>query len=1043
MTNIPLPSNLDKDQLLSLAAFFDDGFSLDWLIELTGLKAGYILEVIDEGIQQGFLVKLPKWVFKFSDAQVQKNFQDYFSSEEKNYWKHQIVEMLLKESPNDVCVPQSIMSHLLHIQNTLRGCLLLFHEANRLVRAKSFSNALCCYNKILDDLSKISSEEADELFIKTAIEYSWIFAGRVDLGKAQTFLREAIGKACKRDSLATRIVLQGRLSFSYFLQSRYGLAIRQYNQSRELAKGIEDPKFLESLIPVQSFSFFVQGHLKDVIRSYEESAPIIENFSLKKYELTIACTAGLCYALNGHFSQGLGLLDAIQKHCLANDDQLPIIDEVNIHLACLMIQLYRHDEAISYLSDYIQTVDEGGHGAIRAKLLLSHAYYLKGQMPEAFHHLKYVIERRQAVRVPIISNDVWFKMCQAMEEGELPQVEGIRLEDEIQHYLSEKNILMKGMAYRYQAYLYERRGESHQKIIETLATSSQLLEEAGAIFEQCRTLGALHRQYMLLRDQRAARETRDAIVKILGSFSKDYVPRDLRKFVDAHPRNWESLVEEILTLSQDMSTIRDEKQLMQTIISTSNRITGAERGAIFGIKKNGSQFDIRLKASKNITTAQVDHKDFTAVKKLIKKVAVTGKGRIESISSDATSLKRRQILSQICVPMVVRNTVVGVLYHDNSFFMNSFKEADLKLLGYFANQAAIAVDNAEAYTKVKALNLRLHQETEYYKDQSFQNLDFKDIIGESQGILQVLEKIKQVANTGTPVLVTGETGVGKEVVARAIHNHSNRQKKPLIKVLCNALPENLISSELFGHEKGSFTGSTQRRIGRFELADGGTLFLDEIGDLPFDIQTSLLHVLQNKEFERVGGSQTIRSNFRLITATNRDLDTAVRNKTFRSDLYYRLNIFPIHIPPLRERRKDIPLLAYHFFKVFAARLGKHFDGIPQEEMNKLMRHSWPGNIRELEGIIERGVIMSNGPYFRVPELDVDQKEYVKAGSHSTLKEMEHLHILHTLEKTGWKVRGPGGAAELLDMNYSTLNLRMRKLGIVRPPEFSRKRKKCK
>jgi formate hydrogenlyase transcriptional activator len=303
-----------------------------------------------------------------------------------------------------------------------------------------------------------------------------------------------------------------------------------------------------------------------------------------------------------------------------------------------------------------------------------------------------------------------------------------------------------------------------------------------------------------------------------------------------------------------------------------------------------------------------------------------------------------------------------------------------------------------------------------------------------------LNKIEQVANTGTTVLILGETGVGKDLVAQAIHVHSNRSNHPFIKVLCNALPESLITSELFGHEKGAFTGSVQRRIGRFELADRGTIFLDEIGDLQLDIQTRLLNVLQSKEFERVGGSETIHSDFRLVTATNRDLAEAVKNKKFRSDLYYRLHVFPIYVPSLRERKEDIPLLAYHFLNMFSIRMGKTFDGIPKGEMEKLMQYIWPGNIRELEGIIERGAVLSNGPHFRVPELGVEQTGFTSSKSDFTLAENERSHILQTLNRTGWKVRGRGGAAEMLNINYSTLFFRMRKLGIQRPPEFPLTRK---
>jgi transcriptional regulator with GAF, ATPase, and Fis domain len=285
-------------------------------------------------------------------------------------------------------------------------------------------------------------------------------------------------------------------------------------------------------------------------------------------------------------------------------------------------------------------------------------------------------------------------------------------------------------------------------------------------------------------------------------------------------------------------------------------------------------------------------------------------------------------------------------------------------------------------------------------------------------------------------MIIGETGAGKELVARAIHRYSGRKDKPFIRVHCSALPESLIPSELFGHEKGAFTGATQRRIGRFELADGGTLFLDEIGDLSLDIQVRLLRVLQSKEFERVGGSETLSSDFRLVVATNSDLEKKVKEQNFRADLYYRLAVFPIYVPPLRERKEDIPLLAHYFLQIYSKKRGKKFSKIPDSEIEKLFLYDWPGNVRELENIIERGTILNSGPIFSVPELGTHHSQFSSYDGNVTLKENERRHILQTLKKTGWKVRGRGGAAELLDLPPSTLAFRMKKLGIQRPKKAS-------
>ncbi|MBM4185990.1 MAG: AAA family ATPase [Gemmatimonadetes bacterium] len=311
-----------------------------------------------------------------------------------------------------------------------------------------------------------------------------------------------------------------------------------------------------------------------------------------------------------------------------------------------------------------------------------------------------------------------------------------------------------------------------------------------------------------------------------------------------------------------------------------------------------------------------------------------------------------------------------------------------------------------------------------------------EIVGSSPGIRRVLDKIGQVAATDTTVLITGETGTGKELIARAIHQRSLRATRPLVAVNCGAFASSLVESELFGHEKGAFTGAVARKVGRFELADGGTLFLDEIGDLPLDLQVKLLRVLQEGEFIRVGGTETIKVDVRVIAATHRDLPAAVAAGVFRQDLYYRLNVFPIRNPPLRERREDIPILVSHFTAEYANRLGKRIEAIPPRVLEALSAHSWPGNIRELANLIERSVIITAGTSLQLGEWATGQYNPVAppvalAGS-KTLEDLERDHIARTLERTGWKVSGPGGAAEVLNLKPTTLEARMKKLGIARP-----------
>lgn len=342
----------------------------------------------------------------------------------------------------------------------------------------------------------------------------------------------------------------------------------------------------------------------------------------------------------------------------------------------------------------------------------------------------------------------------------------------------------------------------------------------------------------------------------------------------------------------------------------------------------------------------------------------------------------------------------------------------------------------KALTEVEQLKDQLQAENVYLKEEIKESKNPDDIISQSRDFEKVLTKIRQVAPTNSTVLITGESGTGKELLARAVHNLSNRKNRPLIKLNCAALPARLIESELFGHEKGAFTGAIAQKQGRFELADGGTIFLDEIGEMPIELQAKLLRVLQEGEFERVGSTKTLKINVRVIAATNRDLEKEIAEQRFREDLYYRLNVFPVFSIPLRERKEDIPLLIKHFCQKLGAEQGKVIDQIPQKVIDTLTAYHWPGNIRELENVVERSIIMSPGRTLVLGDWSPRKPITAAKGNLMTMEECEREHILFVLEKTHWKVSGKNGAAQILDMIPTTLDSRMRKLGIKRPDQFT-------
>jgi formate hydrogenlyase transcriptional activator len=384
------------------------------------------------------------------------------------------------------------------------------------------------------------------------------------------------------------------------------------------------------------------------------------------------------------------------------------------------------------------------------------------------------------------------------------------------------------------------------------------------------------------------------------------------------------------------------------------------------------------------------------------------------------------------LPLISRNRILGTLSLGRRQ-EHAFPQDDVDFLAQIASQVAIAVENALAYGQIAELKDQLAQEKLYLEDEIRSEMNFEEIVGKSAALRRVLQQVETVAPTDSTVLISGETGTGKELIARAIHELSLRRANAFVKLNCAAIPTGLLESELFGHERGAFTGAIAQRIGRFELANRGTVFLDEIGEIPLELQPKLLRVLQDREFERLGSTRTLRTDARLIAATNRDLVAMVDEQQFRADLFYRLNVFPVHVPPLRKRPEDIPLLVRHFAQQFARRMNKTIATIPSDTMQELLRYPWPGNIRELQNIIERAVILSPRPVLQVPLIDLKPPATgTSPKNHDTLEEAERKHLLAVLEETNWVLGGPHGAAIRLGMKRSTLQFRMRKLGISRP-----------
>src|SRR5450755_2812669 len=493
----------------------------------------------------------------------------------------------------------------------------------------------------------------------------------------------------------------------------------------------------------------------------------------------------------------------------------------------------------------------------------------------------------------------------------------------------------------------------------------------------------------------------------------------------------------LVAISRELSSTLELEELLPAILSSVRNIARYDRAILSLLDEDGKNIHLHgdaLEWEPYVTHGRAVPLEQSLSARAIETrtvVCLTADDLLEMNGSLEKAMLEAGVRSVCCVPLIAGNRVWGAL-NANSTAEKAFGTRELEYLQQVANQIATALHNAHAYREIAQLKDRLVQEKQYLEYEIRNTTQLDDVVGKSPALKHVLDYAAIVADTDSTVLITGETGTGKERIARMIHGMSRRKDRNFIKVNCAAIPTGLLESELFGHEKGAFTRAVSQKIGRLELADKGTLLLDEIGEITLEVQPKLLRVLQDQEFERLGGTKTIRVDVRLIAATNRDLVRAVEEKEFRGDLFYRLHVFPLHLPSLRDRREDIPMLVRHFVEKCMVRLHKRIDIVPDEAIQAMIRWRWPGNIRELENFIERSVILSEGNRLNAPLSELREEISLQpSDSEPTLRDKEREHIIEILRQTRGVLSGPSGAAARLGLKRTTLQYKMQRLGIAR------------
>ncbi len=956
-------------------------------------------------------------------------------------------EAILSRSPKEIVVrlTGSLIDHVeMHTSDNLVKSLLMtniykrsgtvcrdmgyvLRAADHCLDTGDLEAAAADYLFILDHFAD-SSDRPNEprIYIDAALGLVSAHGHRIPMDRQGSILQQAQAfaqQANDPERLCRVSLLMAQVAKT---EGKYDDAARLNEEAWNLALSLNSEKLLREAALFTSDFLFWQGRISDAVERYENVVGDMEELPAEESTLQACATLGWCYGICGQTARGVSLIEAVQQKAIKRKFSR-IIPYTNLMSTLTLLDARRLREAEACLDDIFRNPKEdlgnyilwGGYAA-KAFILYSHgdlegcfAYqkkaYAKSKEFGWFHH-----------RGP------WnFEYMEALEEVGLIHQE-MNYDSELERLSRWPDIYMKGVGLRYRAKRMLKTGAAERAVSEALEKSAGYLSEAGATVELAHTQVLLARLRLRAGKEEQARGLLRKAWNVISAVNPDLFPDELRPYLEEE-RKEDFLIRTLLDVSDAIGTVRRRSRLLERIINLSLRLTGAGRGGVFLFDE---QENLRLAASRNLDPSIVDSEDFAASRKMIRDAVRTGREHIRGENGDGKNVEKGGRAEwQVAYPLLLRERGLGVIYLDSSLLGVSPSGECLSALKVIASQVAVALDNAQAYDEIARLKERLEDETRFYRMELEAVPRSRRIVGNSPGIRQVLAQIKKVGATDSSVLIFGETGVGKELVARAIYRIGSRREGPFIPVNSASLDPGLIASELFGHEKGAFTGASRLRRGRFELADGGTLFLDDIDTLSLEIQTKILRTLQEKEFERVGGDRTIHSDFRLLAATNQNLEALVASRKFRADLYYRLKVFPILIPPLRDRKEDIPLLAVHFLDHFNAQFGKSIRGLRNHQIEALQRYPWPGNVRELKHIMERAAILSDGRNFPVPDLFPGEGTGESEGRTLTLRQVERNYILSVLKRCEWKVSGKGGAAEILDMKPTTLYARIRKLGL--------------
>lgn len=1025
----------DKKEIFYTLIAFPDSFSLEWFSGISHIRISHLVSIIVSLDQNLWISPLDdktgfyKWTEKFP----RKEFLKLIPPEMIYRYYREAVDMLQRFLPDTEASTVNIAYQCLSAGIESADIDTIYRAAVIEENNYHLSSAIKLYHTILSYIDTYLADDMttpsqDMLYIFLQALERLVPYSLFDPNQKKIRRRLSIGLdiALHLEDKRFQASLQLLFGFYYWMAFEYKKSTYHFDQGWAMVQDIDDRELYQRGFRLQGLSLWLKGKMCEAVRVYEQSLGNLEFLANDVLAYATALHLAQSYTQIGMPQRGLGISETILQRT-QKQGHWPMAGYALITTGNILLELRQLENSWDYFERAIELATREHLPMQRAMAVLglSKIECLRGNFAAASEHFKIIASIRRSSWHHFFNLYTVFDTGYRLYEQNLyPENMYVFFDYVDQLTMDQLNPLLYGMIKRLHMKYLEPDMLAEIKL-QHLIEIDKMVKQTGDTVELAKIRISIAIYSRQVNDWEKVNKYGRLAWNFLKPIAKDAFPTNLKHLItDEERTNENQLFDLIVEIGEALSNQESIEQLLTNIITSISRLVGAERTALF--IKNKESSNLQLVGSRNLMHENIQDPGFRKYYEEILSAANSTDGQIiEKKIPDSDSESRRHV---VITPLMLDKKVAGVLYQDSRFFAFDTSTDTYKLLSALGTQIAVSIDRAQAYDEIAQLNKTLLRENQYYREEQEEYRTFGDIIGTSEGIRHVQRLVHKVALTQSTVFIRGETGVGKELIARAIHNTSTRHDKPFIRVNCAALPDSLIDSELFGHEKGAFTGAIKTRAGRFELAHNGTIFLDEVSELPPQTQSRLLRILQEKEFQRVGGTQTLFSDFRLIAASNKNLEKEVAQGNFRPDLYYRLNIFPILVPPLRERIEDIPLLANYFLKLYCGQYHKPFHGIPEPEMEKLMAYSWPGNIRELSNMIERTVILGK-PKFDLVDIEIRKSIDRHDEKFMDVKEFEKAQIIKALRQTKGQVGGSGGAARLLGIKRTTLMSRMKRYNI--------------